>query len=151
MVPSLSTGAYVMSAMEQMLVSVLKQVIPESLIDALSQENVLRFQARIASEWGALKTQLDTIEANTNALVAQSGAAGYGARMFMGEGIILDTVKEPEDALRLEAGILGNPDNDGNNSIGNPLPGWEQYYNRGGSRPNSNGSGNHSTGGGSSG
>lgn len=146
-----------MSAMEEMLARIFKQVLPDSFIQLMSQESIDRIRLRISTEWAEVKQQLDTIEANTNALVAQSGAAGYGARIFMEEGLIVDTAKEPEDALRIEAQDIHD---DRGDDIGNPLPGWEQFsrpkysngsgsdrFNGGGSQPSSHSGRDNSTGG----
>lgn len=92
-----------MSAMEQMLESVLKKVLPKHFIDMLSVENIQKVKDQVAEEWLEIKETLKRIDLNTQALLAHSGAAGYGARIFIEqqEGIIDPSSIQPENSPML--------------------------------------------------
>src|SRR5579872_6379151 len=99
-----------MSAMEDMLVSVLRKVLPPNVIEMLSAENIQRVTDTIKSEYKMRTDQLDRIELMLRTL---QPAPSWGERIAAGEGIFIDT-DQPEP---LQILIARDIQNDGSNGF----------------------------------
>jgi hypothetical protein len=133
-----------MSAMEQWAAKLVRDLLPPHFLALLTQENIDRVQTTILTEYQAFKDQLTRIETNTETLLINSGAEGWGARIYRGEGFVED--KPPLSVLMLREGSADDRiDYNNRKPNGAGLP----YTYGSGSRSSSDGSGDYATGSGS--
>lgn len=136
-----------MSAMEQWAAKLVRDLLPPHFLALLTQENIDRVQMAILTEYQAFKDQLNRIETNTETLLINSGAEGWGARIYRGEGFVED--KPPLSVLMLRED--NTPDDRIDYSHRKPNGTGLPYTYGSGSRASSDGSGDYATGGGSGG